>query len=146
MIGTQRWALHTLRSPGLKSFAVAAGMTASAAAASKAATMPRAVTCRMLRLLGQLGGLVLGEAPLEHRAREDADEPAVLDDRHPLEVVLLEEAERLVDVHVRADRVVRRLDDLRDRRVARVAPGGDHFADERLPRDDPHEPVVPAHE
>ena len=69
----------------------------------------------MLRLLGQLGGLVLGQATLEHRAREDADEPAVLDHRNPLEVVLLEEPERLVDVHVRADRVVRRLDDAFDR-------------------------------
>src|SRR5581483_2863856 len=33
--------------------------------------------------------LVFGESPLDDGAREDADEPALLDDRNPLEVALL---------------------------------------------------------
>ena len=40
----------------------------------------------------QLGRLVLGQPALHDRAREHADELAVLDDRHALEVLLLEEA------------------------------------------------------
>ena len=63
-------------------------------------------------LFRRLRPLVLGEAALEHTAREDADEPPLLDHRHALEVVLLELAERLVDVEVGVDRKPRRLGDL----------------------------------
>ena len=62
--------------------------------------------------------LVLGEAPLQDAAREDADEAAVLDHRHALGVVLLEEAEGLVERDVGVDRVVRLLGETRRSRSA----------------------------
>src|SRR5688500_11350763 len=45
---------------------------------------------------------VLREQSLDDDAREDADEPSnALDDRHPLEVPLLEEVEGLLEARVR---------------------------------------------
>src|SRR5436190_636713 len=81
----------------------------------------------------------LAQAALENAPRENAHEPAVVRHRHPLEVVLFKEAVRVVDVHVRVDGVVRRLDDLAERSGARIPAGRDDLADERLPRDDSHE-------
>ena len=71
-----------------------------------------------------------------------ADQAAVFDDGYALRIVLLEEMERRLEVHVRVDRVVRLLGDLADRRLGRVATGCDHLADERLARDDPRQPAV----
>ena len=48
--------------------------------------------------------LVLGQPALQHRPREDADEPSVLEHRHALEVVLLEELECLVERQLGAER------------------------------------------
>ena len=48
-----------------------------------------------LSALGVRRRLVLGEPPLDDRAREHADELAVLDDRNALVVLLLEERERV---------------------------------------------------
>ena len=69
---------------------------------------------RLHLLLGLVLGrrLVLGQPSLQHRAREHADEPSVLEDGHPLEVLLLEKTERLVERELGADRVQRHLDDL----------------------------------
>ena len=71
-----------------------------------------------LRIFGARAGrrrrlLVLGEPALEDGAREHADEAAVVDDRHALGVVLLDEAERLVERRVGVDRVVGRLGERR---------------------------------
>ena len=75
-----------------------------------------------------------GAGPRCARARRRAGRR--VDDRHALEVLLLEEAERLVERRVRVDREVRLLGDLAEPVVARVAPGGDDLAHERLARDD----------
>ena len=88
------------------------------------------------------GRLVLREPTLQHRAREHADEPAVLEHGDALEVVLLEEAERLVQRELGVDRVQRHLDDLAQRGRARVAARRDDLADERLSRDDAEQPAV----
>ena len=48
--------------------------------------------------------------------------------------------------HRRVERGVRRLDDLRKRRRARVTPAGDHLAHERLARDDADEAFTVADE
>ena len=70
--------------------------------------------------------LVLGEPPLQDAPREDADEPMVLvHDRHALGVLRLEEAERLLERDVRADREVRRLGDRAELRLRRVEPARD---------------------
>ena len=71
---------------------------------------------------------VLGEPALQDASREDADEPAALDHRHPLGVVLLEEAERLVERSIGVDRVVSAPRPARRSRLRRVEPGGDDLA------------------
>jgi len=58
--------------------------------------------------------------------------------------VFLQEAEGGVERHVRLQQPVRRLGDLADGRRARVEPGSDHLADERLARDDADEAAVVA--
>ena len=98
------------------------------------------------RSLGLGRRLVLGETALQHGPREDPDEPAVLDDGHALEVVLLERVERLLQVHRRVEREERRLGDLAHRRRARVEPGRDDLLHERLARDDADELAVVADE
>ena len=95
------------------------------------------------RLLVVLFLLVLRKPAVEDAAGEDADETVVLvDDRHALGVLGLEEAERLVELDVGADRVVRLLGDVAERRRARVLARRDHLADERLAGDDADEPLL----
>ena len=90
--------------------------------------------------------LVLCEPPLQDAARQDSEQAMLLvDDRHALGVLGLEEAERLLERHVRPDREVRRLGDRAELRRRRVEPQGDHLAHERLPRDDADEPLVLGH-
>ena len=60
--------------------------------------------------------------------------------------MLLEEAERLVERQLGADRVQRHLDDLPQRRRARVAAGRDDLAHERLPGHDAEEAPLVADE
>ena len=97
-------------------------------------------------VLGLGERLVLDEAALDHRPREDADEAAVLDHRHALEVVLLQLPEPLLERHPALEREVGLLRDLAERRRAWVAAGGHHLADEGLAGHDPDELLVPADE
>ena len=83
------------------------------------ATARQASALRRRRQL-RLGLLVLGQPALQHAARQHADQPAVLDDGHALGVLLLEEAEGLVERRVGVDRRVRLL---RDRAEARSCAG-----------------------
>ena len=84
--------------------------------------------------------LVLGEPPLHGRAREHADEPAVLDDRARAR----SRSPRGTRKHRRAASPTSivafgALGDLAERRRLRVAAARDHFAHERLARDDTDE-------
>ncbi len=99
----------------------------------------RARSCRGRHL----GRLVLGEAALHDRAGEHADEPAVLDHRHALEVA----RPRARGTPRRAGRSassvkMRRLGDLAERRRRADRDRGDDLAHERLPRHDAREPAV----
>jgi hypothetical protein len=76
--------------------------------------------------------LVLGEAALDDRARQDADEASALDDGHTLEVELLQHPESLVERQRCVERVVRRLRDVAQGDRARIEPRGDDRAYERL--------------
>src|SRR6185437_5935398 len=81
--------------------------------------------------------LVLGEAALHHGTREDADEPAaLLHDRYPLQVFLLEEAEGTLELEGGVEREVGRLRDLAQRHSTWIQSRGDHSANERFARDD----------
>src|SRR5439155_23355098 len=88
--------------------------------------------------------LVLGEAALHDGARQDAHQtPALLDDGNPLEVLLLEEAEGILEPETGVEGEVRRLGDLAEDHGARLQPGGDDLAHERLPGHDADQaPVV----
>ena len=70
----------------------------------------------------------------------------MLDNRHALEIVLLEKVKRLVERHVRADRVVRRLGDPAELGRARIEPGRDDRSHERLAGDHPDQATVVADE
>ena len=111
-------------------------------AAGRPAPTPAAESLLGLSLdrLGQR--LVLGQSALQHGPGEDADEASLLDHGDAVEILLLEEAERLVEGQLGADHVLRHLDDLAQPRRARVAPGRDHLAHERLARDDAEQPAV----
>ena len=67
-------------------------------------------------------------------------------DRHALEVLLLEERERLLELHRRLERRVRLLGDLAERDLPGVASRGDDLADQRLARDDAAQATVVADE
>ena len=87
--------------------------------------------------------LVLCEAPPHDRAREDADEAsALLHDRHPLEVLLLEEVEPGVELERGVERVVRRLGDLAQRDAGRIEAPRHHLAYQGLARDDAEQAAV----
>jgi hypothetical protein len=60
--------------------------------------------------------------------------------------VLLQEAERLVERQLGADRVQGHLGDLAQLSAPRIASGGDDLADERLARHDPEEAAAVADE
>ena len=70
----------------------------------------------------------------------------MVDHRHPLEVLFLEEREGLGERHVGVDRRVRRLGELAHGGRARVEPARDDLADERLARDHADEVAAVAHE
>src|SRR5436189_1370560 len=89
---------------------------------------------------------VLGEPTLQDAAREHADEPAVLDHGHALEIVLLELAERVVERERHIDRVERRLGDLSETSRTWIAAGCDDLPDERLAGDHADQPAVVGHE
>src|SRR5438309_386127 len=88
--------------------------------------------------------LVLGESALHDSARQDAHQtPALLDDRNPLEILLLEKAEGTLEPETGVEGEVRRLGDLAEGHGARLQPGGDDLAHERLPGHDADQaPVV----
>src|SRR5205807_8073655 len=79
-------------------------------------------------VLVQRWRLVLRQAALQRAPRKDADEPAVLGYRNTLEILVLQEAEGLVERQLRVERVSRRLGDLAYRRLRRVTTRRDDVA------------------
>src|SRR5688572_8526359 len=91
-----------------------------------------------LVVLGRL--LVLREPPLQDAARKHSDQPPVaVDDGDALEILLLQEAERVLERNVGIDGVVRRLGDLAKAGRPRIASRGDDLPYERLSSDHTHE-------
>src|SRR5207245_6861525 len=73
-----------------------------------------------LEVLGR--GLVFGEPPLQHGAREDADETSAFDDRHALEILVLEHAKGLVEIGGGLDREEGWFRDLTELRRSGISP------------------------
>jgi len=90
--------------------------------------------------------LVLGQPALEHAPREDADEPPVLEHRHALGVVLVEELKVLVGRQVGIRGLQRQLRDPAQRCLGWGTSRRDDLAGERLARDDADELLVFADE
>ena len=74
------------------------------------------------------------------------DQPPVLRHGDPLEIALLELAERRLELSVGVQREDRRFCDLAQACRRRVAARGDNFAHERLARHDARECALVAHE
>src|SRR5581483_10583569 len=91
--------------------------------------------CRVRLVLR--GRLLLGEAALDDRAREHADQASLLEHGRPLDLGLLEQPVALVEREVGLESQCRRVDRLRHGRRGRVEPLGDDPGDERVRRHDP---------